>query len=118
MENLLQERGLSWQRLSALAGKRTAPVILVDTMGELADLYAAGDCLFCGGSLLPRLSGHNLMEAARWGRPVYFGPYTRDWQDAANLLAGSGGGFRVADMAALVDHVGALLRYSDRKSVV
>ena len=109
VENLLQEYGLAWQRLSALAGKRTAPVILVDTMGELADLYAAGDCLFCGGSLLPRLSGHNLMEAARWGRPVYFGPYTRDWQDAANLLAGSGGGFRVADMAELVDRVGALL---------
>ena len=71
-------------------------------MGDLAELYCAGDFLFCGGSLLPRLSGHNIMEAARWGRPVYFGPYMKDWRDAASLLTSAGGGFQVEDGPALV----------------
>lgn len=97
VETLLQTQGLEYVRYSALktGAKRSSAVILVDTMGDLATLYAAGDFLFCGGSLLPGEGGHNVMEAARWGRPVSFGPHMKDWQVAANLLSASGGGFVV-----------------------
>mgnify|MGYP003599122873 FL=1 len=103
VQNLLHSRHLGHERYSQLQGQhRQTPVVLVDTMGDLAELYCAGDFLFCGGSLLPRLSGHNIMEAARWGRPVYFGPYMKDWRDAASLLTSAGGGFQVEDGPALV----------------
>jgi 3-deoxy-D-manno-octulosonic-acid transferase len=93
--------GLDYDRYSDLATKaRCAEVVLVDTMGELADLYAGGDFIFCGGSLVER-GGHNVMEAARWGRPVYFGPYMKDFRDAAELLTAAGGGFQVADASEL-----------------
>jgi 3-deoxy-D-manno-octulosonic-acid transferase len=69
-------------------------------MGDLADLYASGDYIFCGGSLVER-GGHNVMEAARWGRPVYFGPSMKDFRDAAELLTAIGGGFQVADAGEL-----------------
>ncbi len=98
---LLRARGIDHELYSQMQGQHRARVVLVDTMGDLADLYSAGDFLFCGGSLLPRLSGHNVMEAARWSRPVYFGPYMRDWQAAADLLLQAGGGFQAQDMAAL-----------------
>ncbi len=92
---------LVFDRYSELKRRdRGADVVLVDTMGDLADLYAGGDFIFCGGSLVDR-GGHNIMEAARWGRPVYFGPYMKDFHDAAELLATAGGGFQVADSSEL-----------------
>ncbi|MCL7487741.1 MAG: 3-deoxy-D-manno-octulosonic acid transferase [Desulfobulbaceae bacterium] len=81
-------------------GERKSPVVLVDTMGDLGQLYSAGDVNFVGGSLV-RKRGHNIMEAARWGRPVYYGPSIEDFLDAAEILENSGAAFRVADADAL-----------------
>ena len=89
-------------------GGGAARVILVDTMGDLAELYAGGDYLFCGGSLVDR-GGHNVIEAARWGRPVCFGPHMKDFRDAAELLVEAGGGFQVADASVLADRILALM---------
>ncbi len=101
IETLFRRSGLAFDRYSELAVKgRCAEVVLVDTMGDLADLYAGGDFIFCGGSLVAR-GGHNIIEAARWGRPVYFGPYMKDFRDAAELLTATGGGFQVADTSEL-----------------
>lgn len=97
VEELLRGAGLSCERYSLLKSgekKREQPVILIDTMGDLADLYACGDYLFCGGSLVDK-GGHNLMEASRWGRPVYYGPYIKDAIDMAAALQRAGGGFQV-----------------------
>lgn len=65
-------------------------IIVVDSIGELAELYAAADVIFCGGSLVPR-GGHNIMEAAIWGIPVFYGPCMKDFTDARQLLDGNGG---------------------------
>lgn len=87
--------------------KREHPVILLDTVGDLAEMYSAGDYIFCGGSLVDK-GGHNVMEAARWGRPVYYGPHMHDFRDAAELLEKSGAGFRVSDAGELL---GILLQH-------
>lgn len=110
VEAFLQKSGVSFTYFSRLvSGKQPASIILVDTMGDLADLYAGGDYIFCGGSLVDR-GGHNVMEAARWGRPVYFGPYMKDFRDAAELLLEAGGGFQVNDAGHLAD---LLLKHLD-----
>lgn len=110
VEAFFRRSGLDFNRYSQLAANgRSAEVVLVDTMGELADLYAGGDYIFCGGSLVER-GGHNIMEAARWGRPVYFGPYMKDFRDAAELLTTAGGGFQVANASELA----TLLLYHHR----
>ena len=101
VEALLDRAGLAFDRYSELTTRsRLAEVVLLDTMGDLADLYAGGDLIFCGGSLV-ELGGHNVMEAARWGRPVYFGPFMKDFRDAAELLIAAAGGFQVADAGEL-----------------
>jgi len=92
------------------ANGRTASVVVVDTMGELSSLYGAATFVFCGGSLVPR-GGHNLMEAAIWGRPVCYGPDMKDFLDARELLETAGAGFTVASPQALAD---TLLRFIDQ----
>ena len=107
IEAFFRRSGLDFTRYSQLATtNREAEVVLVDTMGDLANLYSSGDFIFCGGSLVEQ-GGHNIMEAARWGRPVYFGPYMKDFFDAAELLAAAGGGFQVRS----ADELATLLLY-------
>jgi 3-deoxy-D-manno-octulosonic-acid transferase len=48
-------------------------VLLVDTMGQLLDFYAAADVTFVGGSLV-KAGGHNLLEPAALSRPILTGP--------------------------------------------
>ena len=60
-------------------------VYLLDTVGELADLYAAADVAFVGGSLIER-GGHNVLEPVLRGVPVLFGPYTMNFRSAVALV--------------------------------
>jgi 3-deoxy-D-manno-octulosonic-acid transferase len=66
-----------------------APVILVDRVGVLADLYAAGDVAFVGGGF-HRAGLHSVLEPAVFGVPVCFGPRWRDSRDAGLLLERGG----------------------------
>jgi 3-deoxy-D-manno-octulosonic-acid transferase len=79
--------------------------MVLDTMGELKDLYAAADLAFVGGTMVPR-GGHNLVEGAAWGLPVYFGPSTENQAAAAGLLLNTGGGRQVSGW----DELGSSLR--------
>ena len=102
VEKTIIRHNLVWQRYTALKEeKRTSAVIVLDTMGDLAKIYSAGDFIFCGGSLVTR-GGHNIMEALRWQRPVYYGPSMEDFLEAASLAESAGCGFPVADKDALV----------------
>ena len=99
---LLQARGLGFQRFSDLqkGEKRRHTIILLDSLGDLAGIYAVATYVFCGGSLVER-GGHNMMEAAIWDKPVFYGPSIGDFRDAAELLESARAGFRVADVRAL-----------------
>ncbi len=71
-------------------------VIILDTMGELASMYAAADMAFVGATLVP-LGGHNLLEPATCGIPVLFGPHTENVRASAAALLRTGGGMVVHD---------------------
>ena len=60
-------------------------VYLLDTVGELADFYAAADVSFVGGSLIAR-GGHNVLEPVLRGAPVLFGPHMMNFRAAAQLV--------------------------------
>ena len=87
---------------SCMDAECSTDIILVDCMGELASLYAAGDFNFCGGSLVDK-GGHNIMEIVRWGQPVYFGSSMEDFRDAVDLVVPAGAGFQVAGAEELAD---------------
>lgn len=84
-------------------------VIIVDSMGELAGLYSLAAYIFCGGSLVER-GGHNVLEAAAWGNPVFYGPYMADFADARAMLEAEQAGFCVQSPEELT---AMLLHYID-----
>lgn len=67
----------------------TTQVLLGDTMGELLLFYAAGDQAFVGGTLIDN-GGHNPLEPAALGLPVYVGPNHWDFAEITNLLREAG----------------------------
>ncbi len=83
-------------------------VVLVDTVGELAALYAAADVAFVGGSLVP-IGGHNLLEPAALGVPVLTGPSYFANKDIARLLIQQGAALEVKDARELAAALARLL---------
>jgi 3-deoxy-D-manno-octulosonic-acid transferase len=76
------------------------PVLLLDTIGELAAVYGLADAVFIGGSLEPA-GGHNPLEPAVTGRAPVFGPSMDNFRDVAKEF--------VRANAAMVVHSGAEL---------
>src|SRR5437870_6115090 len=72
-------------RLSQLEHAKPGPVIVVDRVGILADLYALGDTAFVGGGF-HRAGLHSVLEPAVFGVPIAFGPHWRMSRDAGLLL--------------------------------
>ncbi len=88
-------------RIEAGQEARSAPVILVDRIGILFDLYALGDLVFCGGTLEP-FDGHNILEPAAWGKPVFYGPHLQKVLVEHNMLQSFKGSFLVQDSGDLL----------------
>jgi len=95
---LLARRGLRFARRSssAVPAADGSEVLLVDTVGELARLYASADVAFVGGSLVP-IGGHNLLEPAALGLPVLTGPFQFNSREIATLLLRRGAALEVSD---------------------
>lgn len=77
------------------AGAR-APVILIDTIGELGAVWGLADVAFVGGSLLPGRGGQNMMEPAAYGASVMFGPHTANFREVVEQLLARNAARRVA----------------------
>jgi len=88
--------------------RSATPVIVLDTVGELAQLYSIAEVVFVGGSLIA-LGGHNVLEPALRGKPVLFGPYTSNFREAASILVAAGGGQVVRDAGELATELCRLL---------
>lgn len=100
-EQMLKKAGLRFARRTQMSGPNgpdpgPVDVIILDTMGELAVMYAAADMAFVGATLVP-LGGHNLLEPAACGIPVLFGPHTENVRASAAALLRTGGGKVVHD---------------------
>lgn len=109
---VVEQSGLRCVRRSQLNGQtsRLQPgeVLLVDTVGELMDIYALSDLVFVGGSLVP-VGGHNLLEPASLAVPVIFGPYMNNFREIASLILHHKGGIQVQDNASLIETLRQLL---------
>jgi len=91
------------------------PVIVLDTVGELATLYAIADVVFIGGSLVP-VGGHNLIEAAQRRKPVLVGPHTGNFRESASLLEAAGAALVVRDASELARELRRLLADPDLRA--
>ncbi len=114
---LLGTQGIGFVRHSQSASAQamdSAQVLLLDTLGELLDFYAAADAAFVGGSLVP-VGGHNLLEPASLGRPILTGPHQFNSEQIARLLSERGAAVIVHDAVELATHLDAWLRDSGER---
>ncbi len=82
-------------------------VLLLDTVGELAAVYALATVAIVGGSIVAH-GGHNILEPAQHGVPIVTGPFTENFRDIVGLFR-EGKGLRVATAEKLTSEVVALL---------
>ena len=83
---LLEQRSVRFCRRSVWNGESLAGgVFLLDTIGELAALYALADIALVGGSLVPR-GGHNIIEPAQHGVAIVVGNHTENFRDIVSLF--------------------------------
>jgi 3-deoxy-D-manno-octulosonic-acid transferase len=59
-------------------GQTDPDILLVDTTGELRDLYPTADVVFIGKTLTGT-GGQNFLEAARHGRAIVAGPHMENF---------------------------------------
>ncbi len=98
VERLVLARGSALVRRSqiAAAGAAAPDVLLLDSLGELAGLYALAAAAFVGGTLVPT-GGHNPLEPARFGVATAVGPSMENFRDMAAEFDRAGAWRRVAD---------------------
>jgi 3-deoxy-D-manno-octulosonic-acid transferase len=92
---LLQKSGLPFARRSQLTDPTDAPVVLLDTVGELGAAWGLADLGYTGGSLDGKRGGQSMIEPAGYGVPVVFGPHVWNFRDAARMLVDAGGAVMV-----------------------
>ena len=115
---LLRSRGIPFvTRTSKEAVTSSTQVFLLDTLGELAAFYAAGDVAFVGGSLVP-IGGHNLLEPAALSLPIVAGPHNFNSADIARMLVEQGAVRIVHDQTQLAAVIGRLLADPTTRTVM
>jgi 3-deoxy-D-manno-octulosonic-acid transferase len=121
VQALVDRRGWPSVRRSELPAAVTstaAPVptvVILDTIGELAMLYAVADVVFVGGSLVP-MGGHNVLEAAQRRKPVLVGPHTGNFRESVGLLESVGAALVVRDASELSRELRRLLADPDLRA--
>jgi 3-deoxy-D-manno-octulosonic-acid transferase len=98
---LMERKRIAFVRRSQVTAPCREPVVLVDTMGELAALWGLADVAFVGGSLDGKRGGQNMIEPAAYGAAVAFGPNTWNFRDIVASLVAADGAVVVQDAQAL-----------------
>ncbi len=85
--DMIASAGFTLQRRSKWSAPQpVAPgIFLLDSVGELAAVYALADIAFVGGSLVPT-GGHNILEPAQYGSAIVVGPHTFNFREIVSLF--------------------------------
>lgn len=109
-ERDLQNAGLDPVRLTRVdATGGGSDVVVIDTMGELAELYRCADVALVGGSLVTGIGGHNVFEPVLAGARTLVGAHHRNVRSDVLFLAGIGAVEVVTDAADLSEMLGRVL---------
>ena len=116
IERLLQDHALPYARRSEFdllsqeeLLQQECDVLILDSIGELPFFYELGDVIFVGGSLVAT-GGHNIIEAAYFGRPVLVGPHMENFREIADTFLEAYGALQVQEPEQLTEKIRDLLR--------
>ena len=114
---LVDKAGFVVDRRTALQDPWTGDVLVLDTLGELAQVYALATVVFVGGSLEPH-GGHNVLEPAVAGKAVIVGPHMQNFQEIAEEFRREGALVQIGAPAELGSAVADLLADPERRLAI
>jgi len=108
--NLAQQAALVAMRRTELPidDEPRADVVILDTIGELAQVYQIATVVFVGGSLVD-VGGHNILEPAVFGKPIVFGPHMQNFAEIAQTFLANDAAVQVQSERELEDALVSLL---------
>lgn len=89
-------------------GRQGERIIIIDVIGELFKVYSLAGVVYCGGSLVPK-GGQNILEAAAWGKVIFYGPSMEDFSAEKTLMEETGCGITVNSENELLQGIIGLL---------
>ncbi len=118
LEVAMKAAGLEPVRKTQLPKSTSSKVrhVILDTMGELANMYAIATFAFVGNSFDPVVKGggQNLLQPLAHGKPVLFGPKHATIRSEVALVLEADIGFQVNDAKELSDEGIRLLENEER----
>jgi 3-deoxy-D-manno-octulosonic-acid transferase len=93
----------------------TAKILIIDTIGILSAVYRYGEFAYVGGGFGSGI--HNILEAAVYGLPVFFGPNYERFLEAVELIK-AGGAFPVRDEIQLTEKISLLLEDENEREMI
>jgi 3-deoxy-D-manno-octulosonic-acid transferase len=117
VERICRQEGLSTIRRSALQidAEPRADAVVLDTIGELAQVYQIATAVFVGGSLVAA-GGHNILEPALFGKPIIFGPHMENFAEIAEVFLANGAAVQVHSARELGEAVVGLINDPVRRA--
>ena len=111
VERLARRSGWNVARRSELRvdSEPRHDIVVLDTIGELAQLYQVATAVFVGGSLVDA-GGHNILEPAVFGKPIVFGPHMENFAEIARTFLDNVAAIQIRDGRALESVLLDLLR--------
>ena len=91
---IARELGTGVVRLHDISATSPWELCIVEKIGILEAMYEIADAAVVGGSFVD-IGCHNVWEPARFGIPVFFGPYHFSQQSSCEKLLAAGVGFKV-----------------------
>lgn len=114
------EKGLPYKtiRYSKVKGETVSNyrVLIIDNIGMLTSLYRYGEFAYVGGAFGKSL--HNILEAATFGMPIFFGSKSYRHVREANELLKRGAAFTVNDTRELRDKFKRLLNHEEERQAI
>ncbi len=108
IEKMLSEKGILSGKRSEEASFDKYDAVILDTTGELANVYSACDiCVICGS--FDKTGGHNPLEATIWGKPVISGPNIKNFNYIYKNLTEQGCAIIVKNTDELKNKIAELL---------
>lgn len=119
IEEIVRTQGLIPLKRTALDSRSTEnipgnPVLIVDTIGELAALYSMATVVIIGGSFIPH-GGQNPLEALYYRKPVVFGPHMFNFREIMEEILKNGAGVSIEKPEDLAGRLKELLEDTKRQ---
>ena len=117
VEQLARQNGWRVARRSELPvdAEPRQDVVVLDTLGELAQLYQIATAVFVGGSLVDQ-GGHNIIEPAVFGKAIVFGPYMQNFAEIARAFVENAAAIQIRNPRDLEHALLGLLNDSVRRA--